>query len=79
MILKKFNIEKNVDDKVRIAELKAKGFVEVGGKKEAEPAPEKPIDDLKKLTKAELVEMAEDQGVENAKSMKKDELISVLQ
>ena len=56
----------------------AKKEVEKVNKEVEKAAPEKEATDISKLTVAELKEMAEAQGIEGAKSMKKAELVEVL-
>ena len=56
----------------------AKKEVEKVNKEVEKAAPEAEATDISKLTVAELKEMAEAQGIEGAKSMKKAELISAL-
>lgn len=80
MILKRFNVTRSADDPLAIERLKAEGYVPVKDYAEAppEPKPEEPVKDLRKMTKAELVEMAGEAGVQSAKSLTKAELVEVL-
>lgn len=74
MILKKFNVERIAESPEQIAALKAEGFVPISGK---EPEKEGPKD-LEALKKDELVRIAQNQGIDGAKSLNKTELLEIL-
>ena len=79
MILKRFNVTRSTDDPHRIQELIEKGYKPV--KDYAERPPKLQAAGPKAsgaMLKAELVELAEQQGIRNAKSLTKAELLEVL-
>lgn len=76
MLLKRFNVWREESDPAKIEELKRGGFVEVAPKSKPEKKAEEG-DVLERLTKAELVKLAEEQGI-NTKNLKKDDLIQAL-
>ena len=81
MILKRFNVEREASDPAKIEALKAEGYkpliVEAALPPKAEKKPESvPLD---KRSKSDLVALAYEAGIDNAKTYTKAELIEILQ
>ena len=78
MILKRFNVTRSTDDPHRIQELIEKGYKPVKDHAERPPKPQARPKASAVMLKSELVELAEQQGIRNAKSLTKAELLEVL-
>lgn len=83
MILKRFNVERKASDPAKIAALKAEGYkplvIEAALPPKAEKKPEPKVIPLDKKSKSDLVALAYEAGIDNAKTYTKAELIEILQ
>lgn len=83
MILKRFNVEREASDPAKIEALKAEGYkpliVEAALPPKAEEKPEPEVTPLDKRSKSDLVALAYEAGIDNAKTYTKAELIEILQ
>lgn len=83
MILKRFNVEREASDPAKIEALKAEGYkpliVEAALPPKAEEKPEPEVIPLDKRSKSDLVALAYEAGIDNAKTYTKAELIEILQ
>lgn len=83
MILKRFNVEREASDPAKIEALKAEGYkpliVEAALPPKAEKKPEPEAIPLDKKSKSDLVALAYEAGIDNAKTYTKAELIEILQ
>lgn len=75
MILRRFNVEKVTDDPSCITNLIAEGYVPV--KRQGRPQP--PAADYSSMKKAELEKIAEEKGIRNAKKIRKNDLVQMLE
>ncbi len=78
MILKRRNVEVEAFDEKEIRELKREGFEPIFIEPEEEKALEEPKK-LEELTVKELRELAKDKGLELSKTLKKQDLIEILE
>ena len=76
MILRRFNVERVTEDPAKIKALQAEGYVPVDGA--SSPQPQAEIQALDKKSKADLVALAYEAGVDNAQALTKAELIEIL-
>ena len=81
MILRRFNVERVTEDPAKIKALQAEGYVPVDSASSPQPQaePRQEIQALDKKSKADLVALAYEAGVDNAQALTKAELIEVLQ
>lgn len=83
MILKRFNVEREASDPAKIEALKAEGYkpliVEAALPPKVEKKPEPESIPLDKKSKSDLVALAYEAGIDNAKTYTKAELIEILQ
>lgn len=83
MILKRFNVEREASDPAKIEALKAEGYkpliMEAALPPAAEEEPEKKERSLDRKSKSELIALAYEAGIDNAKTYTKAELIEILQ
>jgi len=79
MILKYRNVERETEDPAKIQELKRKGWYVVYDPAADVPEEEDDEIDYSKLTKSELVGIAEALGIEGVKKLKKADLIVALE
>lgn len=84
MILKRFNVEREASDPAKIEALKAEGYtpliIEAALPPKAdEKKPEPEAIPLDKKSKSDLVALAYEAGIDNAKAYTKAELIEILQ
>ena len=83
MILKRFNVEREASDPAKIEALKAEGYkpliVEAALPPKAEKKPEPEVIPLSKRSKSDLVALAYEAGIDNAKTYTKAELVEILQ
>lgn len=78
MILRRFNVERVTEDPAKIKALQAEGYVPVNGASSPQPQAEQEIQALDKKSKADLVALAYEAGVDNAQALTKAELIEIL-
>lgn len=80
MILRRFNVERVTEDPAKIKALQAEGYVPVDGTSSPQPQaePRQEIQALDKRSKADLVALAYEAGVDNAQALTKAELIEIL-